>query len=103
MWNGTAEILNERPTRIKTIPNVISKIIKLTNKFIFGLEYYSEETVEISYRGKENSCWKKNYPQFYLNSDKSLVTTFEATQIDNMSRFGYESSKTGFSVGTSFY
>ena len=57
----------------KTIPNVISKIIKLTNKFIFGLEYYSEETVEISYRGKENSCWKQNYPQFYLNSDKSLV------------------------------
>jgi len=38
----------------------------------------------------------------YKNSDKSLITTFEATQVDNMSRFGYESSKTGFSVGTSF-
>ena len=38
----------------------------------------------------------------YKNSDKSLITSFEATQIDNMSRFGYKSSKTGFSLGTSF-
>tara|TARA_B100000700_G_scaffold320175_1_gene416944 strand:- start:679 stop:2913 length:2235 start_codon:yes stop_codon:yes gene_type:complete len=38
----------------------------------------------------------------YKNSDKSLITTVEATQIDNMSKFGYKSSKTGFSVGTSF-
>jgi len=38
----------------------------------------------------------------YKNSDKSLITKIEATQMDNMSRFGYKSSKTGFSVGTSF-
>ena len=38
----------------------------------------------------------------YKNSDKSLVTTIEASQIDNMSTFGYKTSKTGFSIGTSF-
>ncbi len=38
----------------------------------------------------------------YKNSNKSLITTIEATQSDYMSRFGYKSSKTGFSVGTSF-
>ncbi len=38
----------------------------------------------------------------YKNSDKSLISTIEATQLDNMSKFGYKSSKTGFSVGTSF-
>tara|TARA_Y100001970_G_scaffold247529_1_gene316317 strand:- start:2590 stop:4845 length:2256 start_codon:yes stop_codon:yes gene_type:complete len=38
----------------------------------------------------------------YKNSDKSLITSFEATQIDQMSRFGYKSSKTGFSIGTLF-
>ena len=38
----------------------------------------------------------------YKNSNKSLITTIEATQSDYMSRFGYKSAKTGFSVGTSF-
>ena len=38
----------------------------------------------------------------YKNSDKSFITTFESSQIDNMSTFGYKTSKTGFSVGTSF-
>ncbi len=38
----------------------------------------------------------------YNNSDKSLITSLEATQIDQMSKFGYKSSKTGFSIGTVF-
>ena len=38
----------------------------------------------------------------YKNSQKSLRTSLEATKIDQMSRFGYESSKTGFSLGTVF-
>ena len=38
----------------------------------------------------------------YKNSDKGLFTRLEATQIDQMSKFGYKSSKTGFSLGTSF-
>ncbi len=38
----------------------------------------------------------------YKNSDKSLITSLEATQIDQMSKFGYKSSKTGFSIGTVF-
>ena len=42
-----------------------------------------------------------NNPNF-KNSDKSLITTIEATQTDNMSRFGYKTSRTGFSIGTSF-
>ena len=38
----------------------------------------------------------------YKNSDKSFITTFESSQTDNMSTFGYKTSKTGFSIGTSF-
>ena len=38
----------------------------------------------------------------YKNSNKSLITSLEATKIDQMSRFGYESTKTGFSIGTVF-
>ena len=38
----------------------------------------------------------------YKNSDKSLITTLDSSQTDNMSTFGYKTSKTGFSIGTSF-
>jgi len=38
----------------------------------------------------------------YKNTDKSLITNIEATQIDQMSRFGYKSTKTGLSIGTVF-
>ena len=38
----------------------------------------------------------------YKNSDKSLRTSIESTKIDQMSRFGYKTTKTGFSIGTVF-
>ena len=38
----------------------------------------------------------------YKNSDKSLITNIEGTKIDQMSKFGYKTTKTGFSIGTSF-
>ena len=38
----------------------------------------------------------------YNNSDRTLSTTVQSTKTDNMSRFGYKTSKTGVSVGTSF-
>ncbi len=38
----------------------------------------------------------------YKNSDKSLIASIEATEIDQMSKFGYKSTKTGFSIGTVF-
>ena len=38
----------------------------------------------------------------YKNSNKSLITSFEATQVDQMAKFGYKTTKTGFSVGTAF-
>jgi len=38
----------------------------------------------------------------YKNSDKSLITSFEATKLDQMSKFGYKTNRTGFSIGTSF-
>ncbi len=42
-----------------------------------------------------------NNPNFN-NTDKSLRTSFEATEINQMDKFGYKSTKTGFTVGTVF-
>ena len=38
----------------------------------------------------------------YKNTSKSLTTTFESSETDLMSKFGYKNNKTGFSFGTSF-
>ena len=38
----------------------------------------------------------------YKNSNKGLFTKLEASKVDQMTNFGYKSSKTGFSLGTSF-
>jgi len=38
----------------------------------------------------------------YKNSDRSLRTTVESTNTDQMSNFGYETTRTGLSLGTSF-
>ena len=38
----------------------------------------------------------------YNNSDKSIRTSFQATEINKVSDFGYKTNKTGFSIGTGF-
>ncbi len=38
----------------------------------------------------------------FNNSDKSIKTSFQATEINKLSDFGYKTNKTGFSVGTGF-
>jgi len=40
-------------------------------------------------------------PNVY-NSDKSITTTFEASELDKFSDYGYKTSKTGFLVSTNF-
>ena len=40
--------------------------------------------------------------QNFNNTDKSLITSIEASQLDRMTKFGYKTSKTGFDIGTSF-
>ena len=38
----------------------------------------------------------------YKNSDKDLNTSIENSSIDQMSKFGYKTTKTGFSIGTTY-
>ena len=50
-----------------------------------------------SFRGK----FSVNNPNFQ-NTDKSLYTSFEAIEIDNLTTNGYKTKKTGISLGTRF-
>ncbi len=45
--------------------------------------------------------FKVNNPN-YKNSDKSLFTSIEATEIDRLKKNGYKTNKTGFEIGTRF-
>ena len=42
-----------------------------------------------------------NNPNF-RNTDKSVYTTIQSSELDKLSDFGYKSNKTGFKVGTKF-
>ena len=64
---------------------VINKIINMTNQFIFGFEYFSDELVEIEYRGNAKVCWKQNFPHLFKKSLPSIITVMEEkfTYINN--------------------
>ena len=38
----------------------------------------------------------------FLNSDKSIYTSFEALETDKLEDYGYKTNRTGFSLGTTF-
>ncbi len=72
--------------------------IKENNYLGRGIKLNTNATIsDSSFKGS----FSINNPN-YKNSDKSLITRIEATQLDQMSKFGYKSSKTGFSIGTVF-
>ena len=81
-----------------TSGSVISFGIKENNYMGKGVKL--DTAVSISDTGFDGS-FSINNPN-YKNSNKSLVTSFEATEVDQMNKFGYKTNKTGFSIGTSF-
>ena len=47
-------------------------MVRLTNKYIFGSEYYSDSLVEIKYRERPNVLWKQNFPLLFTNLYPSI-------------------------------
>ena len=56
----------------ETLPLIITKMDKLSNKYIFGFEYFSDNLVEIKYRNSENTCWKQNFPELIMKLNPSF-------------------------------
>jgi pseudaminic acid biosynthesis-associated methylase len=54
------------------LDSVISKIVSLSKRYIFGFEYYSDSLTEIKYRNNSNVLWKQNFPKLYLNRFSNL-------------------------------
>jgi len=52
--------------------SIVRKIIELSQKYIFGFEYYSDELVEVSYRNYSKVLWKQNFPLLFKKISPSL-------------------------------
>jgi len=55
-----------------TLSAIVEKMLDLTKEYIFGFEYYSDNLVEIKYRGHSNVCWKQNFPLLFMKSLPTL-------------------------------
>jgi pseudaminic acid biosynthesis-associated methylase len=56
----------------ENIQTVLSEIYRVSNKFIWGLEYYSPQYTNLVYHGQKNIMWKANYCEEYLSRFKTL-------------------------------
>jgi pseudaminic acid biosynthesis-associated methylase len=73
------------------LPKALREIHRCTSKFIWGLEYYSPQPMEVRYRGHEKLLWKMDYARQYLDlfDDLDLVRVeqlpyLEDANIDSM-------------------
>ena len=60
-----------------SLEEIIKKMISLTTKYVFGLEYSSDDLKKIQYRGNENYCWKQDFPSLFRNLYPKLITVNE--------------------------
>ena len=54
------------------INKALDEIYRVSNKYIWGFEYYSDTYEEIEYRGKKNLLWKTDFMTLFLNRFKDL-------------------------------
>lgn len=47
------------------LTNIMDEIYRTSKSYIWGFEYYSEECVEILYRGHKNRLWKNNFVEIW--------------------------------------
>jgi pseudaminic acid biosynthesis-associated methylase len=59
----TAGVLIHQPEA--ALPLVMSEIVRCSRRYVLCVEYFSEETIEIPYRGQVGALFKRNYGQIY--------------------------------------
>lgn len=50
----------------------IDEIFRVSNKYIWGFEYFSEKREMINYRGRDNVLWKDDFAKNYLDKFNNL-------------------------------
>lgn len=54
------------------IKQVLKEIYRVSNQYIWGLEYYADTYTDLEYHGQKNIMWKTNFCQLYLDTFPTL-------------------------------
>ena len=57
----------------ENIIKVIDEIYRVSNKYIWGLEYYADKYTDLDYHGQKNIMWKTNFSKLYQETKKDLT------------------------------
>jgi pseudaminic acid biosynthesis-associated methylase len=57
---------------IADLPAALDEIHRCTNRYIWGLEYFSPRATEVNYRGHDGLLWKTDYARTYLDRFRNL-------------------------------
>lgn len=56
----------------ENLPGVFSEMYRCSKKYLWGFEYYADQTTSIKYRGNEGFLWKANYGKLMRGQFKDL-------------------------------
>ncbi len=56
----------------ENIEKAINEIYRVSNKYIWGLEYYAPTYTDLEYHGQKNIMWKTDFCKLYLDKHKDL-------------------------------
>ena len=61
----------------ENISDALKEIYRCSKRYIYGYEYFEEESTEIQYHGKKKALWKSDFAKLYLNSFNNLILVKE--------------------------
>lgn len=56
----------------ENLSKIMGEIVRCSKKYVWGLEYYTEDFMELNYRDNQNAMWKGNYANEYLKNHSQL-------------------------------
>ncbi len=56
----------------KNRKKAIDEIVRCSRSYVWGFEYFNEESVEVPYRGHRNVLWKTDFPKLYKTTHPNL-------------------------------
>lgn len=59
------------------LPSVLSEIHRCSKRYIWGWEYFSEDPVEVPYRGQSGLLWKRDFARTYVDAFADVSLTNE--------------------------
>lgn len=52
------------------LDQAMAEIVRCSNEYIYGHEYYAEEYTEVTHHGHDGVLWKTDFPARYVNSQE---------------------------------